>query len=142
MTTVSRADRKTIYRSRDCRRIFTKPQNAQLRQRKTIRSVIRRHNLSVWPFSDERLVDILRSLLCDGVFESYSNAQRFFPELFHEPVQPSAPTTLQSLDVGENLEDRTAVSMALQSTLQKELLTSLKRLSLSYLYSICSLTCT
>jgi hypothetical protein len=126
MTGVSRADRKAVYTSRACRLIFIRPQNAQLRQTKAIRAAIRRHNLSVWPYSTDQLSAILRSLLRDYIFESSLIAQRFFPELFPDRAEAKPFVAAPSVEA-ESSDNGTTVSMALQNTLQNGLLASLKR---------------
>jgi hypothetical protein len=89
---VSREDRKEVYRTRSCRQVFRQFDNARLRKAKSIRAVVEKHNLDVWPFSKHNLVRILQSLLRDGIFDCDVIAQRTFPELFKEPTPPLIKT--------------------------------------------------
>lgn len=82
----SRAERKTVYCSLRCRQIFCRPENSSLRKSKAIKKVVRRHRLTVSYFSEEDLIQILRHLLKEGVFESKHTAQSVYPELFPPPA--------------------------------------------------------
>ena len=83
---VSREDQKSVYRSRECRIIFRQFDNARLRKQKSIRAVVQRHSLEVWPFSRRRLTEILQELLKNQIFESDHIARSTFPELFKPPT--------------------------------------------------------
>ncbi|EXU95907.1 BTB/POZ domain protein [Metarhizium robertsii] len=68
---ISRTDRKEVYLSRQVRSIFIQPRYAH-----------QSTSSPVWIYSTDRLVQILRSLLEDHIFESRIFAQEAFPELF------------------------------------------------------------
>ncbi|RSL38682.1 hypothetical protein CEP54_016394, partial [Fusarium duplospermum] len=72
-------------------RVFSKPKNAALRKKKPIEEVIKNNNLSVSGFPRSKLVQILQSLLKQGVFESSIAARSVFPELFRQPVKQQEP---------------------------------------------------
>ncbi|KAH8754523.1 hypothetical protein F5883DRAFT_183798 [Diaporthe sp. PMI_573] len=98
----SRSEKITVYRDADCRAIFSDYNNAQLRQRKPIASLVHRRNLWVPGFSTDRLITVLRSLQKDNIFDSSYSAQRAFPELFQLrkpdcpiPVSTPLPTPIQ-----------------------------------------------
>lgn len=101
-TEPSRSERLTVYRDADCRAVFSDFNNARLRQRKPIASLVHRRNLWVPGFSTDRLITVLRSLQKDNIFDSSYFAQRAFPELFQPrkpdcpvPVSTPAPTPIQ-----------------------------------------------
>jgi len=96
----SRADRESVYRSPDCRRLFTLHENAALRKQKPIRALVIRHNLRVSDFSTDKTVRILQHLLKERVFESHIVARAAFPGLFRRPVTPS-------VDLRASLSQRT-----------------------------------
>jgi hypothetical protein len=79
----SSSDRKQVYLA--CRPIFSHT-NAQLRKKKKIREFVERHRVSLDPiiraFSSQGVVQILKSLLDDGILKSELKAKVEFPELF------------------------------------------------------------
>ncbi|KAI3571251.1 hypothetical protein IWW34DRAFT_710055 [Fusarium oxysporum f. sp. albedinis] len=60
--------------------------NAALRKSKAIKAVVQRHRLAVSYFSENDLIQILRQLLKQGIFESKYTAQSVYPELFPSPA--------------------------------------------------------
>lgn len=118
----SRADRKRVYCS-PCRAIFTQFDNARLRKQKPIRQLVQQNKLAVSTFANERLVQILQSLLRDRIFESTSVARAAFPEIFKPVPTSTASTTFFREQVDPKSAD--PVTMALQNTMQRELMTSL-----------------
>lgn len=79
----SLVDRRRVYLA--CKAIFT-GNNAQLRKQKKIRELVERRRTSLGPligdFGIQGVVDILRGLLDDRIFQSELNAKVEFPELF------------------------------------------------------------
>lgn len=119
----SRNDRKTVYCNNKCRALFRQPRNAALRKAKLVRDLVQRHRLSVWLYSEDQLVTILRSLLDDRIFESDYIARHNFPELFHSPEPQPAPAT------ATNVETSASESiMALQESIKASVLGKRARL--------------
>ncbi|KAK8147551.1 hypothetical protein G3M48_001450 [Beauveria asiatica] len=97
MPSPSRTEKKNVYSDSTLRRLFRQPRFAHLRQAKPVRLAIRQHHLSVWPYQEVRLVQIVRELLQDCVFESDYIAQRHFPELF-KSSRPQLPSVREPID--------------------------------------------
>ncbi|KAM3551744.1 hypothetical protein MY1884_007569 [Beauveria asiatica] len=93
----SRTEKKNVYSDSTLRRLFRQPRFAHLRQVKPVRLAIRQHHLSVWPYQEARLVQIVRELLQDCVFESDYIAQSHFPELF-KSSRPQLPSVREPID--------------------------------------------
>lgn len=121
---ISRTDRKEVYLSRQVRRIFIQPRYAQLRQAKKIREVVNQHHLSVWIYSTESLVQILRSLLKDHIFESRNFAQEAFPDLFPSTKPSNAPPSNQ---ISKPPGTLSSMPKSLQQGVETELLPALDR---------------
>lgn len=81
--------------------VFRRFENACLRKRKPIRAVVQSHDLEVWPFSRNRLVEILQHLLKERIFESDDVARSTFPELFKTPAS--------SVEQGDTVQKATNV---------------------------------
>lgn len=75
--------RQRIYLA--CRAIFS-GQNAQFRRRKIIKKLVREHSSTLHPLIEElqesKLIDLIRQLLQEKVFQSISRAEQEFPQLF------------------------------------------------------------
>ncbi|KAF1730689.1 hypothetical protein CRV24_008758 [Beauveria bassiana] len=97
MPSPSRTEKKNVYSDSTLRRLFRQPRFAHLRQAKPVRLAIRQHHLSVWPYQEARLVQIVRELLQDCVFESDYIAQSHFPELF-KSSRPQLPSVREPID--------------------------------------------
>lgn len=84
----SSADKRRVYLA--CRAIFA-GNNAQLRRPKKIRELVDAHESSLSPLIRDcganKVLDILKSLLEQGIFQSQVKAKIEFPELFQ-----SSPT--------------------------------------------------
>ncbi|KAF9772855.1 hypothetical protein IL306_009412 [Fusarium sp. DS 682] len=80
----SRAKCIIVYSS--LRHIFSKPGSAALRKSKAIKAVVQRHSLTVSYYSEKELIQILRHLLKQGIFESKDTARSVYPELFPSPA--------------------------------------------------------
>ncbi|PMB65622.1 hypothetical protein BM221_008983 [Beauveria bassiana] len=121
MVTVTVID---VYCNNKCRALFRQPRNAALRKAKLVRDLVQRHRLSVWLYSENQLVAILRSLLQDQVFESDYTARHTFPELFHSPEPqptPAASTDVKPSAVSESI-------MTLQESIRASVLERRARL--------------
>lgn len=74
---------RTVYLA--CRPIFT-GQTALVRKPKKIRELVEQHRISldalVAEYGEQKLVQTLKVLLDDNIFQSNSTAEREFPELF------------------------------------------------------------
>ncbi len=86
----TRTEKKNVYGDSTLRRLFRQPRFTHLRQAKPVRLAIRQHNISIWPYNETKLVQIVRVLLQDCVFKSEYIAQSHFPELF-KSSRPQAP---------------------------------------------------
>lgn len=77
------ADRRRVFLA--FRTVFTGPQ-AQIRRVKKVREAIEQHKASFQPlikdFGLEKVVDIVKTLLDNCIFESEAKAKIAFPELF------------------------------------------------------------
>lgn len=108
----SKADRQAVYRSPQCKRLFSVPENLALRKQKAIRAVVQRHNLTVSNFPREKLVQILQYLLQQGVFSSYHTAHITFSGLTSVSAvrqEPQAATMPSKPDLyGYIMEDHRA----------------------------------
>lgn len=75
--------RQRIYLS--CRAIFS-GQSAQFRKHKIVKKLVRKHRSTLHPLIEElqewRLIDFIRQLLQEEVFQSISRAEQEFPQLF------------------------------------------------------------
>lgn len=93
----TRSEKKNVYSDSTLRRLFRQPRFAQLRQVRPVRLAIRQHNIAVWPYNETKLVQIVRILLQDCVFQSDYIAQSHFPELF-KSTRPQVPSVREPKD--------------------------------------------
>jgi len=104
------ADNQRVYLT--CRPIFA-GNNAQLRKLKKIRELVDEHKSSIShlikDFGAEKVVDILKSLLERGIFQSQVKAKIEFPELFQSSpardVQRAASENDAARSAAEALEE-------------------------------------
>ncbi|KAI6259283.1 hypothetical protein MCOR31_010222 [Pyricularia oryzae] len=125
----SRSEKIAVYRNQACQAVFSNPENAGLQKKKSVKSLIKKNDLSVAGFSTKRLSSILLSLQKDRVFESTSFAQAAFPELrSSEPAGAahSAPASVPT---------QTQAIMEPTVRPKRELLESLERIYLTGDYS-------
>ncbi|KAI7914008.1 BTB/POZ domain-containing protein [Pyricularia oryzae] len=89
----SRSEKLAVYRNEACQAVFSSPENAEIRTKKAVKSLINENHLSVAGLSTKRLNAVLRSLQEDRVFESSIFAQAAFPELRPSELVEPAPVT-------------------------------------------------
>lgn len=76
------ADRKVVFLSEHCRRVFGQSQFSTLVKKKDIRRTIRDEVISVEGFPEGKLIDILYYLIRKGVFLAEASIQLELPNLY------------------------------------------------------------
>ncbi|ELQ40979.1 BTB/POZ domain-containing protein [Pyricularia oryzae Y34] len=124
----SRSEKLAVYRNEACQAVFSSPENAEIRTKKAVKSLINENHLSVAGLSTKRLNAVLRSLQEDRVFESSIFAQAAFPELRPSELVEPAPVTAPA-----SVPTQAQATMGVRP--KRELLESLERIYLTGDYS-------
>jgi len=130
----SQADKRRVYLT--CRAIFA-GNNAQLRRQKKIRDLVDEHKASLGPLirdlGDNKVIDILKFLLEQGIFQSQVKAKIGFPELFQSSpardVQRAASENDAARSTAEALEEIASLEEKDNETDEDEVVQPVKEVS-------------